>query len=36
MYIVPATREKFKGTQLPENDFWLKFGQVGIRIASEI
>ena len=36
MHIVPATRGKFKGTQLPENDFWLKFGQEGIRIASEI
>ena len=36
MHIIPATREKFKGTKVPENDFWLKSGQEGIRIATEI
>lgn len=36
MHIIPATREKLKGTKLPENDFWLKSGQDGIRIASKI
>lgn len=36
MHIVPATREKVKGTTLQENDFWLKSGQNGIRLATEI
>ena len=36
MHIIPATREKLNGTTLPENDFWLKSGKDGIRIASEI
>ena len=36
MHIVPATRERVKGTTLPENDFWLKSGQEGIRLATEI
>lgn len=36
MHIIPATREKFKGTKLPENNFWLKSGQEGIRITSKI
>ena len=36
MHIVPATREKAKGNALPENDFWLKSGQMGLRLATEI
>lgn len=36
MHIVPATREKVKGNKLPENDFWLKSGQDGLRLATEI
>lgn len=36
MHIIPATREKIKGIELPENNFWLKSGKEGIRIASEI
>lgn len=37
MHIVPATREKAKGNLLlPENDFLLKSGQKGIRLATEI
>lgn len=36
MHIVPATREKIKGNLLPENEFWLKSGQNGIRLATEI
>lgn len=36
MHIVPATREKTKGNNLPENEFWLKSGQEGVRIASEL
>ncbi len=36
MHIIGATREKVKGTTLPENDFWFKSGKDGIRIATEI
>lgn len=36
MHIISATREKIKGTMLTENDFWLKSGQKGIRVALEI
>lgn len=36
MHIIPAMREKINGTKLPENDFWLRSGQEGIRVASEI
>lgn len=36
MHVIPATREKLKKTQVSENNFWLKSGQEGIRIASEI
>lgn len=36
MHIIPAIREKVKGTTLPENEFWLKSGKDGIRLATEI
>lgn len=36
MHIVPATREKIKGNLLPENNFWLKSGQKGIRLVADI
>ncbi len=36
MHIIPATREKVKGTELKENDYWLRSGKEGIRFAYEI
>jgi Ser/Thr protein kinase RdoA (MazF antagonist) len=36
MHIIGATREKLKGSELPENNFWLNSGQDGIRISNNI